>query len=209
MECRDLKQNPRFEDRIDRSSDTISCKFNEYMNRNEFSRDRDRILFSKAFRRLQHKGQVYSFEEGDHFRTRLTHTLEVTQIARALSNALEVNVDLTEAISLGHDIGHTPFGHQGERTLDEIMRGSYFSERKITAPIDFGGFKHNYNSVRILCSVEKTDEKEDGLNLTWQVLEGIFKHTKIHRNKQEISEDYGDWDIKRFLDNSELIKKRT
>lgn len=220
MECKDLKQTPRSEDRISPSLDMTSYKFNEYINRNEFSRDRDRILFSKAFRRLQHKGQVYSFEEGDHFRTRLTHTLEVTQIARILSNALEVNTDLTEAIALGHDIGHTPFGHQGERNLDEIMRGSYFSKRGIVtcASMDYGGFKHNYNSVRILYSVEKKDENIDGLNLTWQVLEGIFKHTKILRNeqnKQELSEkneqesskDYGEWDIKRFINKQEVINK--
>lgn len=207
MECRDLKQIPKPEDRIIPDSDTTSCKFNKYMNRNEFSRDRDRILFSKAFRRLQHKGQVYSFEEGDHFRTRLTHTLEVTQIARTLSNSLEVDVDLTEAIALGHDIGHTPFGHQGERTLDEIMRGSYFSERnKIGGTsFDYGGFKHNYNSVRILADVEKRDENIDGLNLTWQVLEGIFKHTRIRRNEQEFPEGFENWDIRRFANNSKLI----
>ncbi|MEN6552192.1 MAG: dGTP triphosphohydrolase [Methanobacterium sp.] len=208
MDCKALKQIPKPEDRVFQNSDTTSCKFNKYMSRNEFSRDRDRILFSKAFRRLQHKVQVYSFEEGDHFRTRLTHTLEVTQIARALSNALEVNVDLTEAIALGHDIGHTPFGHQGERTLDEIMKGSDFLKRNniVEDPIDYGGFKHNYNSVRILTEVEKRDENIDGLNLTWQVLEGIFKHTRICRKEQELSGSFGDWDIKRFVSNSKLIK---
>lgn len=208
MECRYLKQSPKPEDRIVQISDTTSCKFNRYIKRNEFSRDRDRILFSKAFRRLQHKVQVYSFEEGDHYRTRLTHTLEVTQIARALSNALEVNVDLTEAIALGHDIGHTPFGHQGERTLDEIMRGSdsLGKNKIIETSFDYGGFKHNYNSVRILADVERRDENKDGLNLTWQVLEGIFKHTRIHRNEQELSGSYGDWDIKRFVNDPELVK---
>ena len=207
MECRELKQPPRSENRTE-IPDQTSCKFNEYMKRSEFSRDRDRILFSKAFRRLQHKGQVYSFEEGDHFRTRLTHTLEVTVIAKTLSNALEVDVDLTEAIALGHDIGHAPFGHQGERTLDQIMKGYDPLEGRniIKTPIDYRGFKHNYNSVRILYSAEKKDENTDGLNLTWQVLEGIFKHTRIHRNKQELSEGYGDW-VELLTNDSELRKK--
>lgn len=121
---------------------------------------------------------------------------------------MKVNVDLTEAIALGHDIGHTPFGHQGERTLDEIMRGSYFSERNKNSgiSIDYGGFKHNYNSVRILCDIEKRYENIDGLNLTWQVLEGIFKHTRICRKEQELPEDFGNWNIRRFVNNPELIK---
>lgn len=207
MECSKLKQIPRPKDRLVQVLDTTSCEFNKYMKRSEFSRDRDRILFSKAFRRLQHKGQVYSFEEGDHFRTRLTHTLEVTEIAKTLSNALEVDVDLTEAIALGHDIGHTPFGHQGERTLDQIMKGYDPLEGRnvIKVPIDYRGFKHNYNSVRILHNVEKKDENSIGLNLTWQVLEGIFKHTKIRRNKQELSEGYQNW-IEQITDD--LLKEK-
>ena len=154
-----------------------------------FPRDRDRILFSKAFRRLEHKAQVYSPEKGDHFRTRLTHSLEVSQIARSLARYLKLDEALVEAIALGHDIGHAPFGHQGERTLDEIMRGNDNLGGMIKHKIDNGGFKHNYNSLRILdiLEVKYADEKEDGLNLTWQVLEGIFKHTRYYNDKYDIN----------------------
>jgi dGTPase len=163
--------------RFNRDSDNYnSCV------RNEFSRDRDRILFSRAFRRLVHKAQIYSFEQGDHFRTRLTHTIEVTQIARSISRNLSLNEDLTEAIALGHDVGHTPFGHQGEEVLNEILSGKIDIGEKIKYPLDFGGFKHNYYSIRILDIIEKKYEDLNGLNLTWQVLEGILKHTKIRVN---------------------------
>ncbi len=126
--------------------------------RTVFQRDRDRIIHSKSFRRLKHKTQVFISPEGDHFRTRLTHTLEVAQIARTIARALRLNEDLTEAVALGHDLGHTPFGHTGEEALDERHSG---------------GFRHNEQSLRV---VEKL-EGNNGLNLTWEVREGILKHT--------------------------------
>jgi dGTPase len=128
--------------------------------RTAFQRDRDRILHSKSFRRLKHKTQVFLAPEGDHYRTRLTHTLEVSQIARTISRALQLNEDLTEAISLGHDLGHTPFGHAGESILNEL------------AP---KGFRHYEQSLRV---VEKLEMEGKGLNLTWEVREGIVRHSK-------------------------------
>jgi dGTPase len=135
--------------------------------RTEYARDRDRIIHSRAFRRLKHKTQVFIPYEGDHFRTRLTHTIEVSQIARSGARALGLNEDLTEAIALGHDLGHTPFGHSGERILDRLLRESHPQA---------GGFKHNYQSVRVVDRLEKRYD-EPGLNLTHDVREGIFKHT--------------------------------
>lgn len=129
--------------------------------RTEFQRDIDRITHSKAFRRLKHKTQVFLQPEGDHYRTRLTHTLEVTRIARTISRALELNEDLTEAIALGHDLGHTAFGHAGERALDELMA-------------DFGGFRHYDQSLRV---VDKLEKEGRGLNLTFEVRDGIVRHT--------------------------------
>lgn len=126
--------------------------------RTEFQRDRDRILHSKSFRRLKHKTQVFIAPESDHFRTRLTHTLEVAQIARTIAKALFLNEDLTEAIALGHDLGHTPFGHTGEETLNEIVPG---------------GFKHNEQSLRVVDILEAGG----GLNLTEEVRDGILCHT--------------------------------
>lgn len=123
-----------------------------------FQRDRDRILHCKAFRRLMHKTQVFLAPKGDHYRTRLTHTLEVSQNARTIANALRLNEDLVEAIALGHDLGHTPFGHAGERMLNEICED---------------GFCHNEQSVRI---VEKIEKEGQGLNLTWEVRDGILNH---------------------------------
>lgn len=133
----------------------IPCDF-----RTEFQRDRDRIIHCKAFRRLKHKTQVFLSPESDHYRTRLTHTLEVSQIARTISRALRLNEDLTEAIALGHDLGHTPFGHAGERTLDKISPS---------------GFHHYEQSVRVCEYLEKNFK---GLNLTAEVLDGILNHTK-------------------------------
>ncbi len=135
--------------------------------RTEYARDRDRIIHSRAFRRLKHKTQVFIPYEGDHFRTRLTHTIEVSQIARSAARALGLNEDLTEAIALGHDLGHTPFGHSGERMLDRLLRASHPQT---------GGFKHNYQSVRVVDRLEKRYD-DPGLNLTHDVREGIFKHT--------------------------------
>ncbi|MFH1090434.1 MAG: dNTP triphosphohydrolase, partial [Pseudomonadota bacterium] len=123
-----------------------------------FQRDRDRILHSKAFRRLKHKTQVFLAPTGDHYRTRLTHTLEVSQISRTLARALRLNEDLTEAICLGHDLGHTPFGHSGETVLNEIYPG---------------GFSHQEQSLRVVDLLEKDGQ---GLNLTNEVRDGILKH---------------------------------
>ncbi len=140
--------------------------------RTEYARDRDRIIHSRAFRRLKHKTQVFIPYEGDHFRTRLTHTIEVSQIARSAARALGLNEDLTEAIALGHDLGHTPFGHSGERMLDLLLRAGHPQA---------GGFKHNYQSVRVVDRLEKRYD-HPGLNLTHDVREGIFKHTTWKRS---------------------------
>ncbi|HHP51269.1 MAG TPA: deoxyguanosinetriphosphate triphosphohydrolase [Moorella mulderi] len=129
--------------------------------RTEFQRDRDRIIHSKAFRRLKHKTQVFVAPEGDHYRTRLTHTLEVSQISRTIARALRLNEDLTEAIALGHDLGHTPFGHSGEEALNEVTPH---------------GFKHNEQSLRVVDLLEGGR----GLNLTWEVRDGILNHTGPH-----------------------------
>jgi len=128
--------------------------------RTKFQRDRDRIIHSKAFRRLKHKTQVFLAPEGDHYRTRLTHTLEVSQISRTIARALRLNEDLTEAISLGHDLGHTPFGHNGEKILNSITSS---------------GFQHNIQSLRVVDILEKHKDKQ-GLNLTYEVRDGILNH---------------------------------
>ncbi len=128
--------------------------------RTPFQRDVDRVVYSKAFRRLKHKTQVFLQPEGDHYRTRMTHTLEVNRIARTIARALALNEDLSEAIALGHDLGHTPFGHAGERILNELMPG---------------GFAHYQQSLRVVDRLEKGGE---GLNLTWEVRNGIVCHTK-------------------------------
>ncbi len=127
--------------------------------RTDFQRDRDRIIHCKSFRRLKFKTQVFLAPKGDHYRTRLTHTLEVSQVARTLARALRLNEDLTEAIALGHDLGHTPFGHIGEKTLDRLMSG---------------GFMHNVQSLRVVDVLEKDGA---GLNLTWEVRDGIRNHS--------------------------------
>ncbi len=127
--------------------------------RTDFQRDRDRLIHCKAFRRLKFKTQVFLAPEGDHYRTRLTHTLEVAQVARTLARALRLNEDLTEAIALGHDLGHTPFGHIGERTLDTLLQD---------------GFRHNEQSLRV---VERLEMEGAGLNLTWEVRDGILCHS--------------------------------
>ncbi|CAN5263515.1 deoxyguanosinetriphosphate triphosphohydrolase [soil metagenome] len=131
--------------------------------RTEFERDRDRVIHSTAFRRLKEKTQVFLYDEGDHYRTRLTHTLEVAQIARALARALQLDEDLAEALALAHDLGHPPFGHAGERALDEAMSG-------------FGGFDHNAQTLRVVTRLERRYPAFDGLNLTWESLEGLVKH---------------------------------
>jgi len=131
--------------------------------RSEFQRDRDRVVHSSAFRRLKHKTQVFVFHEGDHYRTRLTHSIEVSQIARALARSLGLDEDLAEALALSHDLGHTPFGHTGEDALADCM-----------AP--FGGFDHNAQALRLVTRLERRYAAFDGLNLTWETLEGLVKH---------------------------------
>jgi dGTPase len=149
--------------------------------RTEYQRDRDRIIHSKAFRRLKHKTQVFIAPAGDHYVTRLTHTLEVAQVARTIARALDLNEDLTEAIALGHDLGHTPFGHAGEQALGDLLPG---------------GFRHNEQSVRIVDLLEvggrsPKSPDEAGLNLTWEVREGILKHSKPREGIfQELEERY-------------------
>ena len=135
--------------------------------RSEFQRDRDRIVHSSAFRRLEYKTQVFVNHEGDMFRTRLTHSLEVAQIGRAIARALRVNEDLTEAISLAHDLGHTPFGHAGQDALNECMR-------------EYGGFEHNLQSLRVVDELEERYAEFNGLNLTFECREGILKHCSLH-----------------------------
>jgi dGTPase len=135
----------------------------ESPTRSPFQRDRDRIIHSTAFRRLQYKTQVFVYHEGDHYRTRLTHSLEVAQIARSMARALRLNDDLAEALALAHDLGHTPFGHAGGDALDEAMR-------------PYGGFEHNDQTLRVLTRLERHYAAFDGLNLTWETLEGVVKH---------------------------------
>ena len=135
----------------------------ESATRTAFQRDRDRIIHCAAFRRLQHKTQVFVYHEGDHYRTRLTHSLEVAQIARSISRVLGVNEDLAEALALAHDLGHPPFGHAGEAALDQAMAA-------------YGGFDHNAQTMRILTALEQRYNDFDGLNLTWETLEGVAKH---------------------------------
>jgi dGTPase len=131
--------------------------------RSLYARDRDRIVHSTAFRRLNYKTQVFVYHEGDHYRSRLTHSLEVAQIARSIARSLRVDEDLTEAIALAHDLGHSPFGHAGERALDAAMQGA-------------GGFDHNAQSLRVVTKLERKYGAFDGLNLTWETLEGLVKH---------------------------------
>lgn len=132
-----------------------------------FERDRDRIIHCAAFRRLEYKTQVFLNHEGDYYRTRLTHSLEVAQIGKAIARHLRLNEDLTEALALAHDLGHTPFGHTGEEVLNRLMAG-------------YGGFEHNYQSYRVVDELEERYPEFDGLNLSWEVREGILKHSSPH-----------------------------
>ena len=141
----------------------------EHQYRTRFQRDRDRIIHTSAFRRLEYKTQVFVYHEGDYYRTRLTHSLEVAQIARSICKSLQLNEDLAESVALSHDLGHPPFGHTGQDVLNRLMK-------------DHGGFEHNKQSLRILKLLEKRYPEFDGLNLTWDVLEGICKHTKDEEN---------------------------
>ena len=143
-------------------------------HRSEYQRDRDRIIHSAAFRRLEYKTQVFVNHEGDLFRTRLTHSLEVAQIARSIARSLRLNEDLCEAISLAHDVGHTPFGHAGQDALNECMK-------------DYGGFEHNLQSLRVVDELEDKYASFPGLNLTFESREGILKHCSL-RNARELGE---------------------
>jgi len=156
---------------------TVADDGRQFDYRTAFQRDRDRLLHSRAFRRLKHKTQVYVPHTGDHPRTRLTHTLEVSQLARTIARALALNEDLVEAVALGHDLGHTPFGHSGEKTLARILAGEA-DECPLPSAVAraVGTFKHNYQSLRVVDLLEQR-YAEPGLNLTDQVREGILKHT--------------------------------
>lgn len=148
----------------------------EHPIRSPFQRDRDRIIHSTAFRRLEYKTQVFIYHEGDYYRNRLTHTIEVQQIARSIARALAVNEDLTEAISLAHDVGHTPFGHKGEWALNEIMQ-----------ELKMGGFEHNRQGLRVVDKLEKRYPDFPGINLTFETREGIARH-KTSYDAPEIKE---------------------
>lgn len=149
----------------------------EHPYRSAFQRDRDRIIHSTAFRRLEYKTQVFVNHEGDYYRTRLTHTLEVAQIARTIARALRLNEDLVEAIALAHDLGHTPFGHAGEETLNELMAGH-------------GGFEHNAQGLRVVDYLEERYPDFKGLNLTWELREGIVKHSTAFDHPRLCSEEF-------------------
>ena len=152
-------------------------------SRTEFQRDRDRIIHSVAFRRLKHKTQVFLYHEGDYYRTRLTHSLEVAQIARTMARALRLNEDIAEAVALAHDLGHPPFGHAGETALNEVMA-------------DYGGFDHNEQSVRVLTLLEERYARFNGLNLTFETIDGVIKHNgpmtdKIRPTITVLDKDWG------------------
>ncbi len=147
----------------------------EHPYRSSYQRDRDRIIHSAAFRRLEYKTQVFVNHEGDYYRTRLTHTIEVAQIARTIAFALRLNIDLIEAIALAHDLGHTPFGHSGEEALDELMAKQ-------------GGFNHNLQGLRVVDTLEERYPDFPGLNLTWEVREGIVKHSSAFDKAGKIKE---------------------
>ncbi|KMP12672.1 deoxyguanosinetriphosphate triphosphohydrolase [Candidatus Nitromaritima sp. SCGC AAA799-A02] len=139
-------------------------KEKEHPYRTRFQRDRDRVIHSSAFRRLEYKTQVFVYHEGDYYRTRLTHSMEVAQIARSICKSMQLNEDLAESIALSHDLGHPPFGHTGQKILNGLMKG-------------YGGFEHNKQGLRVVKMLEKRYPRFDGLNLTWEVLEGISKHS--------------------------------
>jgi dGTPase len=149
----------------------------EHAYRTSYQRDRDRIIHSTAFRRLEYKTQLFVNHEGDHYRTRLTHTVEVEQIARSVARALGLNEDLTEAIALAHDLGHTPFGHAGEEALDELMRGR-------------GGFEHNLHGLRVVDELEQRYPDFPGLNLTYEMREAFLKHSTRH-DRPAPSKEFG------------------
>ena len=162
--------------------------------RNDFQRDRDRIIHSTAFRRLKHKTQVFVNTTGDHFRTRITHSLEVSQIARTLSKFFNLNEDLSETLSLAHDLGHTPFGHAGEEALNDCMK-------------NYGGFDHNIQTLRIITILENRYYNFNGLNVTFETLDGLIKHNGPVNNKTKFDKILGKNFFKnkiKFLDNTSL-----
>ncbi|MFA5156258.1 MAG: deoxyguanosinetriphosphate triphosphohydrolase [Candidatus Omnitrophota bacterium] len=178
----DQKQINKFEDTYlapyamkSRNTKGRAHKETEHLYRSAYQRDRDRIIHSAAFRRLEYKTQVFVNHEGDYYRTRLTHTLEVAQIARTIAHALKLNSDLVEAIALAHDLGHTPFGHSGEDALNEIMA-------------NYGGFNHNMQSLRVVDVLEERYPDFPGLNLTWEVREGIVKHSSAFDKMGKLKE---------------------
>ena len=157
--------------------------------RGEYQRDYERIIHSKAFRRMVDKAQVFSASKGDYYRTRMTHSQAVAQIARGIAAELNLNLNLTEAIALSHDIGHTPFGHQGERTLNDILNNNIHIIKNADLFEDhFGGFKHNYQSIRVASILEDEYFEIEGMDLSYQTLEGMLKHTKLKRDKYELYE---------------------
>lgn len=174
------------------SKQILKYRKNEHKSdiRDEFQRDRDRIIHSRAFRRLNGKTQVFNATKGDHYRTRLTHSLEVSQISRTIGKALGLHEDLIEAIALGHDLGHTPFGHVIERTLHDILKHNEIESIKIKLQ---GGFKHNFQSIHLVDNIEMGNNDTRGLNLTTAVRDGILKHTgvkiksKYLQEKEEVS----------------------
>jgi len=157
----------------------------EHPYRTPFQRDRDRIIHSRAFRRLEYKTQVFVSHEGDHYRTRLTHSIEVAQIARTVSGALSLNPDLAEALALSHDMGHPPFGHSGQDVLDEMMKSH-------------GGFEHNLQTLRIVEQLEQKYIDFPGLNLTFEVREGIVKHSAVYKGMKNPPEQVRDYSLDEF-----------
>ncbi|SNY93652.1 dGTPase [Cohaesibacter sp. ES.047] len=165
--------------------------------RTDYQRDRDRIIHSSAFRRLKYKTQVFLYHEGDLFRTRLTHTIEVAQIARSIARALSADEDLAEALALSHDVGHTPFGHAGERALDSLMK-------------PYGGFDHNAQSLRVVTSLELRYAEFDGLNLSWETLEGLVKHNGPVTDREgngvgRYQESGVPWGIRTYAEQQDLM----
>src|SRR3990172_873538 len=149
----------------------------EHPYRTAFQRDRDRIIHCSAFRRLEYKTQVFVYHEGDYYRTRLTHSLEVAQIGKAIARRLRLNEELTEAMALAHDLGHTPFGHTGEDVLNRLMEG-------------YGGFEHNLQSLRVVDELEERYPGFNGLNLSWETREGIIKHTSPYDRPADIIAEF-------------------
>lgn len=182
---------------------------NEYCNRqynlrdpmkyrSEFQRDYERIIHSKAFRRMVDKAQIFSSTKGDYYRTRMTHSQTVAQIARGIAEGLKVNIYLTESIALAHDIGHTPFGHQGERTLDKILRNEIkiIKNAELYSNENFGGFKHNFQSIRVAGLLEEEYSEIYGMDLSYQTLEGMLKHTKFKKEQFDNEKEYS---LKEFI----------